>query len=262
MLALLLFLFDPFVIGGFLNDREVHEAGGFMMFSLLLYAWLWMAFSPIVPGLIHGDVGTLRLMAEFLWTRAIDRRLLHRAGTATNAIIFLGPLVLNLLVSPLASKLSIEIPDTLSPENAAMRERYLAVFPGSEVTNPAGAEAERLILHRGTQMLAAWLLWLGVVCSVVVYGYWALVLKRIQRLAVHIRHTLLRGVIVELIVYVPMFLIPLAPAAPRLLRGINLYEESFLYFASHPVPFVTGTLVVVFVMQLFVEKRFSQLELP
>jgi len=196
---------------------------------------------------------------EFLLTRAVDRGLWVRAERAAVIIIGLGPLILNLALSPLGPKLAFERAAAGSAA-VAVQERYSRVFPGSHFTTvDSPGQTEQLVIRHGTEVFAAWLVWVGMVCVFLVAAYFALVFPAWQRAAR--RHSRskpwpwLGNAMANAPAYLPVFLVLLCAA----LR-VNILEASFLLFACHPVLMTAALVALVSIAEPLSERNIKVLE--
>jgi hypothetical protein len=216
----------------------------------------WLAMSglafanALLPG-VSNPVQSVRAF-EFLFTRAIDRRRLFRTRAAVIYLVMLGPLLLNVLVSAGLPQQPILGPDASAPAASALRrEQYLKTFPGSHPKEgKSQVQPAPLVIPRGAVALTSWIFSLATLALLLMQGYCVL-------LAPHVQHNpWLAGVAIGTPVLAAAFL---APWIPR--HHPHLYEESFLFFARNHVPLLVGLVVVIPVVQLFSERRFSQLEI-
>ena len=242
-----------------LGWMEAHGRQGFWGDQLVVVGSVWWCFLMIVstplPFLVLGGVTSL----EFLFTRAVDRALWLRTERTAVIIIGLGPLLLNLLLSPLGPKLAFE-PAASGTSAARVQQRYIEAFPGSHLTaTEPSIRSEQLVIARGSEMFAGWLVWFGLVCLFLVGGYFALVFPAWQRAGWHHSRSRLRpwlgGLMVNGPAFVPIFLLVLCAAL-----HLNFLEESFLLFARHPVVMVAALVGLIAIVQPLSERSIRQLE--
>jgi len=77
--------------------------GALFVWGCMIWFFLMLVATPLPFQLLGGLVSL-----EFLFTRAVDRGLWLRTERAAVMIIVLGPLILNLLLSPLSPKLAFD----------------------------------------------------------------------------------------------------------------------------------------------------------
>jgi hypothetical protein len=210
--------------------------------------------STPLPFLLLGGVTSL----EFLFTRAIDRGLWLRAERAAIIIIGLGPLILNLALSPLGPQLAFEPAPSRSPA-ALAQERYTRIFPGSHLTQADSyGTPEQLVIPHGSEVLAAWLLWLGTLCIFLVAGYFSLAFTAWQRAGWHHSESRKRPWLGAIMVNAPVY----SPILVLLCAGlrINPFEDSFLLFASHPVLMAIGLIALVLAVERLSERNIRKME--
>jgi hypothetical protein len=207
-----------------MEDHQDGWGSGQAFFIYILSIWLLVTCMPIRLELAHGIPTSLKM--EFLFTRAIDRKYLCRAQMAAGVILVQGPLIINLLLSPLKPDLVFDRKTSTAPAAANAQKRYEAVFPGSfRTVAPTGGPPGSLVVRHGAAMFAA-----ETVAATLVGGYHALVIKRTQRAALH---NALATWLQWLVVLAPM-IIGIGLTVVCGLNRINLFEESFLRFAAHP----------------------------
>ena len=235
------------------NGGSVGEAN--FLSIVILWGFLMMVATPL-PFQLLGGLTSL----EFIFTRAVDRAVWLRAERAAVAVIALGPLILNLALLPWQPPLAIE-PAAANSPGVKIQERYLAIFPGShlEPASKSSAKEEQLIIHHGNAMFAAWLLWTGLSLICLVAAYFSIVFTAWQRAGWHhskSKHrTWLGAVIVNAPAFAPIFLIIIC-----LLARFNIFEESFLLFASHPVLWALGLAALIAVVQPMAERNIKKME--
>lgn len=196
---------------------------------------------------------------EFVFTRAIDRSLWLRTERAAVMLIALGPLILNLVFSPLSPKLTFDRADPGSPAQW-LQERFFNVFPGSQVVAAdSSGQAEQLVIRHGTEMFAAWLVWAGTVMTFLVAGYWSLVFTQWQRAGWHHSNSKWRPWLGLVMIQSP-FYVPLAVLVGCAALRINPCEESFLFFARHPVAMMLAMIALILLVQPWSERNIQKLE--
>jgi len=232
---------------------------GQLLFAVILWVWLFLACSPTLFELING-MPALRAI-EFLFTRGIDRKYFCRAQVVAGVLIVQGPLILNLVLSPLKDELIFGPGVSTTPAAVAAQRRYEAVFPGSIHTHAKDAErSELLIVRHGTVAFAAWLIWAETLGAALVAGYHALVVRKLQRAGLHYTQDTRRRWLAGGIVLAPIFLGTALVVACGLNR-FDVYEESFLLFARHPLFLMALALGVRYAVVLPVmERRMNQYE--
>ncbi len=200
--------------------------------------------------------GTMSL--EFLFTRAIDRRMWLRTGRVAVIIIALTPFLLNLLLSPWAPELRFDFANG-DASVKDVQNRYLEAFPGSEFFTGAGLNDGALIVKHGTVMFAAWTIWIGLAGIFLVAAYFTLVFDNWQRRGWHHSKSRLRPILGFIIVNAPAYsIIPLFILCGVL--HLNLFEESFLLFALHPIWMVAALVALIAIVQPITERGIQKLE--
>jgi hypothetical protein len=164
-----------------------------------LYIFLLVFSTPIMLEFTSGmPAGAL---IEFFFTRAMDRSIFVRNERVAQLVILIGPLLLNLAISPFAPEFDF----------------------GSEGIHLA---------HEPVRF-AAWLVWAGVLCIYLVVAYQVFSARRIQKLAVD-RVAAKRGVwMVFVAAYAPALVICAGVAICASMR-INLYGGCFWLYERHP----------------------------
>jgi hypothetical protein len=238
---------------------EAHARQGFWGDQLFLQCCLWccflLLFSTPIPFQVLG--GTMP--SEFLFTRAIDRRLWLRTERAAVMIVGLGPLILNLALSPLGPKLAFE-PAPLGSPAALVQARYMQVLPGSHLTTAdASGRTEQLLIRHGTEMFAAWLLWFGLVCMFLMAAYFSIVFTAWQRAGWRHSQSKLRPWLGAVMANAPAWS-PIAVLVLCAALHINPLEASFLLFAGHPVLMAVALMVLMVGVQRLSERNIKKLE--
>jgi hypothetical protein len=228
--------------------------GALFIWCCMTWFFLMLVATPIPFQMLGGLVSL-----EFLFTRAIDRALWLRTERTAVMIIALGPLILNLLLSPLSPKLAFDRADAGSPA-AALQDRYLKTFPGSRIVAvDSSGQSEQLVIRNGTQMFAAWLVWTGAMTIFLLAAYWSLVFTRWQRAGWHHSKSLWRPWLGMLMIQTP-HLVPLVLLVVCAALRINPCEEGFLLFARHPVMSALALMALVLVVQPLSERNIRKLE--
>lgn len=228
--------------------------GALFIWCCMIWFFLMLVATPVPFQLLGGLVSL-----EFLFTRAVDRGLWLRTERAAVMIIALGPLILNLLLSPLSPKLAFDRADAGSPA-AALQERYLKIFPGSQlVAVDSSGQTEQLVIKHGTQMFAAWLIWAGTVIMFLVAGYWSFVFTLWQRAGWHHSKSKWRPWLGVVMMQSP-FCAPVAALVVCAAWRINPCEECFLFFARHPVAMTLALLALILAIQPWSERNIRKLE--
>jgi|ERR1700722_7490183 len=235
------------------HARPGNPLGQYVMAFGLMWFLVMIIATPL-PAQILGGATSL----EFLFTRAIDRGLWLRAERVTVIIIALGPLILNLLLSPWGPKLVYENSSAGFPA-AAVLQRYQQIFPGSDLLPPDAKSGPRLLVNHGNVMFAAWALWLGLVGVFLVAAYFSTVFRLWQQTGWHHSRSKLRPWLGRLMVeFPPWSIVPLF-----ILCGVlhfNLFEESFLLFAAHPIWMIAALVVLISIVQPLSERNIKKLE--
>jgi hypothetical protein len=238
---------------------EAHSRRGFWGGQLVVECGMWWYFLMLVstplPFQVLGGLTSL----EFLFTRAVERALWLRAERTAVLIVGLGPLFLNLALSPIGPSLAFEPAEAGSPA-AVAQAHYLHAFPGGYLTiADSSGRTEQLVIRHGSVVFAAWLVWFGLLCVFLVAAYFALVFLPWQRAGWHHSKSKLRPWLGAVMVNTPACLRILLLLACAALH-INLLERSFLVFASHPVLMTAALLVLVSIVQPLSERNLNKLE--
>jgi len=166
-------------------------------------------------------------LIEFLFTRALDRGIYLRAERVAQFIVLIGPLALNLAISPFAPEMDF----------------------GSE----------QLRLRHEPELFAGWLAWAGMLCIYLVAGYHVLVAKPLKKLA--IRHTeTKRGLwLILVIAYAPVATVLPVIGILAAVR-INFYGGCFQFFVRHLFISLLGLLALIAIIQPLSERGIRRLE--
>jgi hypothetical protein len=241
---------------------EAHARRGFWGEQLFVGCCVWWYFLMLIatplPFLVLGGATSL----EFLFTRAIDRGLWLRTERLAVIIIGLGPLIINLLLSPLGPELAFEPFDPVESGSTAARaqQRYLQVFPGSHMTvADSSGKAQQLVIPHGTEIFAAWLVWFGILCIFLVAAYFSIAFTAWQRAGWHHSKSPARNWLGALMIHVPTYA-PLGLLFVCAALRINLFEESFLLFASHPLLLTIALVILVILIQRMTERNIRKME--
>lgn len=228
--------------------------GALFIWCCLIWLFLMLVATPLPFQMLGGLVSL-----EFLFTRAIDRARWLRTERVAVMIIALGPLILNLLLSPLSPDLAFDRADAGSAA-AALQVRYLSAFPDCRWTSadPSG-QPEQLVIRHGTEMFAAWLVWSGTALIFLVAGYWSLVFTQWQRAGWHHSKSKWRPWLGAVMVQSPFFA-PLGLLVVCAAWRINPMEQGFLFFARHPVAMLLALIALILVVQPWSERNIRKLE--
>ena len=230
--------------------------------GMLLLFWLLGACGlttyPQVP-LVWSNQANFKAF-EFLFTRAVDRRLNFRAKAAAALILVLGPQLPGLVWS-LAQPDMVVALDVRSAEAGAQRdtiegrvfptERYFQAFPGStRQAAPKPEEPERLRIRHGWFTYACWIAWTTTLLTALFFAYYALV-------GHHLRSS---GWWANTVLALPL---PAVMGAMlfAMWRGINLGDELILCFREH---WFAGLLLLAatgYASLRWCEQQFVKLEL-
>lgn len=237
-----------------------------MTFEFLGVLTLWITYATVpafcnllspggaVPGAVQhaGDF-------EFLFTRAVDRRMLFRARATAFFILALTPLILNVVASPFAPDLTFPAVPA-SAEAVRRYDRYQSTFPAwrLQVDHPRvdnwGFPTMQMAIPHGAVAYTAWLAWSGTLAVLLLQAYGTLIARRVK--ANHWWTAFYPGA--------PMIIVLLSlmlAARVSLRTHIHLYENSFLFFSAHPLAMVTALALLAVLIQTWCERRFSQLEI-
>lgn len=220
-------------------------------------AWGFFLAMVATPAPFQALGGVMSL--EFLFTRPIDRARWLRTERLAVIIIGAGPLILNLLLSPLGPKITFEEVPPGSPATALV-DHYQQLFPGSEwVPGHTAGGAQELVVRHGTEMFALWLLWMGVVIIFLVAAYYSWVFTAWQRAGWHHSKSRLRPWLGAAMIHGPL----LGPLVLLVILGpmrINVFESSFLFFTAHPAAMVLALVALIAGVQWMSERNIRKLE--
>jgi hypothetical protein len=244
------------------NLAALFEGGFLLIMAFLLLSGLtvWIAsvtipaFAELLPpnGAIPGAIQNLGSF-EFLFTRAVDRRVLFRAKTTAFMLFALTPFILNLLFAPLAPEIRFGPADSMSTDTAQRRERYVKAFPSSyPATRGTIIIPGQIVIPHGTVRFMSWLAWNGALALFLLQGYSLFIA----------RHVKPNRTWTALFPIAPIFvLFGMVAAAAREKSARQACENCFLFFANHSLAMVVGLVVLVVVIQIWSELRFSKLEI-
>jgi len=228
--------------------------GALFVWCCMIWFFLTLVATPLPFQMLGGLVSL-----EFLFTRAIDRRLWLRTERIAVIIIALGPLLLNFAFSPLSPKLSFDRAEAGTP-GAVLQERYQQAFPGSRfVAAESSGPVEQLVVWHGTEMFAAWLVWAGTAIVFLVAGYWSLVFTQWQRAGWHHSSSKWKPWLGFVMVQSP-FVAPLGLLVACAALRINPCEDGFLFFARHPFAMVLALIALILIVQPLSERNIKKLE--
>ena len=255
------------------NIPALFEAGLLPILASLMLAPLtfWITYATVpafsqllapggsVPGAIqHGGA------FEFMFTRAVDRCLLFRARSTALLIFALAPLFLNVLVSPLAPPVFFDPPDYSSAESVSRHSYYMEAFPAARSSEED--QLDRLENHRapivpgrsyiphGAAAFAAWLTWSATLAFLLLQAYGTLVARWVKP----------NNWWTALYAVTPILLISLAfgiEMRGSLRKHCLTYEDSFLFFSTHPLAMVVSLIALAAILQVWCERRFCKLEI-
>jgi len=188
---------------------------------------------------------------EFLFTRAIERRVLFRMRTALFFTVALAPFFVNILLSPFAHEVRFQLKNPefkhqlFSAELQTRYERYQIAFPS----------ARGGTIPHGAVTYTAWLAYDLMLVVVLMQAYNTLIAPLVKP---NRWWTIVYPVAPVLAFFAIMFGAQ-TDALWSLIR--NYSENNFLFFAKHPLTMVAGLVVLAAAVQVWSEKRFSKLEI-
>jgi len=235
------------------HQKQTDFVGALFVWCCMIWFFLMLVASPVPFQMLGGLVSL-----EFLFTRAIDRGLWLRTERTAVIIIALLPLLLNLLLSPLSPKLAFDRAESGS-RTAAVQERYLSIFPGSQLVAEADGDPEQLVIRHGTETFAAWLVWLGASITFLVAAYWSLVFTAWQRGGWHHSKSKWRPWLGFSMIQLPFYL-PIVVLVICATVRFNPFEECFLLFARHPGLMVMALVGLILIVQPLSERNIRRLE--
>ncbi len=181
---------------------------------------------------------------EFLFTRAADRRTLFRARAVTFYLIAAAPLLCNVVISPF-------FPDLVASPDLAMEWKYRLAFPGF---NPGITSPHQVGLPHGAILFTAWLALLATFVFITLQSYAVWIARRVKGNSwwtlIFPAAPLLAVTLVFILVQKRMIHLP-----------FNFFEDSFLFFATHPFTLTLALAGLIFVLQKWCEQQFSRLEI-
>jgi len=234
-----------------------HDTSDFAEAQVMSTVFVWfflMMISTPLPSQILEGISSL----EFMFTRAIDRAFWLRIERVAIIVLAVGPLLINLALSPWELKLAFD-PAEPGSSAAATQAQYVSAFPGSHATRAETTQAPQLVIRHGTEMFAAWLVWLALMGIFLVAGYFTWAFTLWQKAGWHHSKSRWRPWLGAFMVYAPTFsVIPLFIFS--LVARTNVYEESFLFFARHPLPMAGALVALAGVVQPLSERNIRKLE--
>ena len=231
--------------------------GGLLL--LWLMAMCSLAAYPQVP-VIWSNMTNFKAF-EFLFTRAVDRRLNFRAKAAATLLLVLVPQLPGLVWSLAQPDMVVRL-DANPGAGVVSRvfiegrvfplERYVQAFPGSE--RQLGEKPEdgmvRLRIRGGLRAYAAWLAWSTMLGMALFFAFYALVG----------RHLRCSGWWANTVLLAPLLVvIGLVCLSVRL--GFYPGNESFLFFREHEFVCFLLLIVVGYASLRWCEDRFAELEI-
>ncbi len=180
---------------------------------------------------------------EFLLTRAVDRNLVFRARAILFYVIILA---IPLCVFPFAVvNPSLQIAEY----NKIARRQVLDQMAGS-MAAPADKDGlpGNLTIPNGNPLVESWRLWTILCVAIVVQLLIFLICPLKWRR--YIFWAVVAGII----------FIPMSPAFTNKSDGLSIDEAMFLFFAAHQALIWLVTIVMLFLGQLWCERRFAGLE--
>lgn len=234
-----------------------HSGSAFGEAQIPSYALLWF-FLMLVSTPLPFQVLAGPTSLEFLFSRALDRGLWLRTERLAVIILAAGPLALNLALSPWEPKLAFDPAAPGSPA-ADIQARYMSAFPGSQLAAAETGHAEQLVIRHGTEMVAAWLVWSALALIFLVAGYFTVAFTAWQRAGWHHSKSKWRPWLGGAMTGAPVFSVIFVFLVCLVWR-VNLYEESFLFFARHPAPLALALAALIMIVQPWSERNIRKLE--
>lgn len=230
--------------------------GGVLLFWLL--GACAMATYPQVP-LVWSNMANFKQF-EFLFTRAVDRRLNFRAKVAATLIVVLAPQLPGLVCSLAQPDMVVKL-DAGAGEPEVARDtiegrefptvRYFQAFPGSaRLPAPKPEEPGSLLIRGGWLIYACWLAWATTLLTAVFFAYYALAGR-------HLRST---GWWANTVLIAPIPVV-LGGMLFAIWRGFHPGDELFLFFREHWFGCAFLLAGVCFASMRWCERRFAELEI-
>ena len=264
LILAILFFYLPWLGLNFLMFALGQDLTAFYpgMLGMLLIFWLMVACAltayPQVP-LVWSNMANFKAF-EFLFTRAVDRRLNFRAKAAATLLLVLAPQLPGLVWS-LAQPDMVVTFEARSTQVSAKADtiaglvfptqRYLQSFPGSErLPGPKPEDHDQLRIHGGWRAYAWWLAWGTTLGTALFFAYYALVGGHLRR----------SGWWANTILIAPIPIV-IGMVALTVGRGFHPGNESFLFFREHESVCLLLLLTVGYASLRWCEDRFTQLEI-
>jgi hypothetical protein len=236
----MVFLIIPLVCLSYLQFKEetYHGLGGVQP-PVVLFLFVMMAAQFFTPQMMSGFGYKAQSFSflEFLFTRALDRRLCFWAKVISLLLVFLSPLLLwspFILAKP---KLTISLVLSSKPKEAwETAHVYEQVFPDTQVVlNKKGDAPDKLILPHGRMILLGWsLAWSLFLCLT---SLWLVFLFSKFK---HGRWFLWVGFAV--CIFSPLVLVTLLPSELRILS--QRWTDPLIFgFYKHPALWIAALLV-------------------
>ncbi len=197
---------------------------------------------------------------EFLFTRAVDRRMIFRAKAAATLIVVLTPQLPGLVWSLAQPDMFVTFEARATQGSASAdtiaglvfpTQRYLQSFPGSErLPGPKPEDHDQLRIHGGWRAYAWWLAWGSTLGMALLFAYYALVGRHLRRSGWWANTILIAPIpgVIGLILLVAWL-------------GYHPGTESFRFFREHEFVCLLLLLTVSYASLRWCEDRFAELEI-
>ncbi len=232
------------------------------MLGVMLLFWLLgmcaLTTYPQVP-LVWSNMTNFKQF-EFLFTRAVDRRLDFRAKAAAVLIFVLVPQFPGFLWSVIQPDMRVTL-DARAANTEVQSDtvegrifpttRYFQAFPGSErVAGVASGEHEHLRIRSGWLAYSGWLACVTVLLMAMAFAYYALVGQRLR----------VAGWWANTVLVAP---VPVVIGAVLLAAwcGVNPGDELLLFYGQHWFGCLLVAVGACYVSLRWCERRFVELEI-
>lgn len=231
-------------------DASNHNSavGALFMTCCILWYFLMTVSTPVPFVMLSGPISL-----EFLFTRAIDRVFWLRCERLAVMIFGIGPLLLNLLFSPLGPEITFNPARPTSPV-FQLHQRDVEIFPSS----PSALEGQWGCLVP-KELFAGWVLWSGILCTFLAAAYFSIAFTIWQRTGWHHSKSRWRPVLGSIMVNAPAFSVVVLFVICSMLR-INIFAESFFFFTDHRFGLSALLIPLVVLIQWFSERNLRALE--
>jgi hypothetical protein len=235
-----------------LLDREPMPTGNFPMFTAPAFLWLLMLSMYLSHASIPATWSAVPHFKafEFMFTRAVDRRINYRAKATAIAVVTLVPLLINLVASFFHPDVKLALYSRFSEHGAVDYARIATSFPAAQILHGTITAPEVIRLPTGYTAVAVFELSMAVFCIACIQGFFATIGRLFEK----------KNLVVSLAVMTPALLL-VGTVLVATLLGVNILEEAFLTFHQHAMAAVIAIALFAVANQLYGERKFSRLEI-